>query len=213
MKKKKRVVIALVLLLAAVVIIAAATATYAIWTETAGEFKYLAQDVEDENPSLKYQIYVPVDETGLPVEGSIDVLGREYTAPPYAVGNIAGYMLAGWDGGASVTKLEIPNAYSMKINGEATEFPVVGAGYSDKIDVKFAFRGNRTITDIVVSGSVQYINGAEYSYMENLTSLTFRGTGNIAIGDYAFGSCLKLSTISRGMRTIVGDEAKIFFKN
>lgn len=186
---------------------------YAIWVQNAGDAKFLRYDIWDENPSIKYQIYVPVNASGERISGTLNVVGRNYTLTnPLSISSVAGYALVGWDGGTTVTRLELPSTYTMKIDGASRAFPAV----SVIVDSQFAdywFGENVVITEIEIPVNIIHIDNGAFSFMTQLDHLIFTGTGSIAIGDYAFASCPKLNTINRGTRTIVGNEGLIFFRN
>lgn len=186
---------------------------YAIWVQNAGDAKFLRYDIIDENPSIKYQIYVPVNASGVRVGGTLNVTGRNYTLTnPLDIGSVAGYALVGWDGGTSVTRLELPSTYTMKINGASRAYPAVAVLVDSQFE-DYLFADNVIITEIEIPVNITHIDRGAFSYMPELNHLIFKGTGSINIGDFAFASCPKLNTINRGTRTIVGNESLIFFRN
>jgi hypothetical protein len=211
MKKSKTtlILIGLLLILSAL----AVGMSFAVWIQQEGESVYLEITVDDGNPSVRYQIYLPVDGEFKRIDGQMDVVNREYTlSDPSEYQNIAGYALVGWDGGISFDQMEMPNNYTMKIDGVDTQKPVV-AVLVDIDFLEYEFPGNSTIEKITISNNVVFIAQGAFQNMLELSSLRFAGEGDIEIEDWAFAGCHNLSLIDKGRRTIIGDEHLIFFRS
>lgn len=206
----KKTVFMLIFTSAILAVIIAITTTFSIWMQNAGESKYLEFDVVDENPSAKYQIFVPIDINGDRISGSLNVINREYTlANPSDINNVAGYALIGWDGGVSVSKVIITGTYTMKIEGQNVSAPVRRAMVISEYSA-YSFSGDDIITELEIPANMIKIDSGVFSFMSQLTKVRFTGSQDIAIGDYAFAACGKLSIIDRGNRTIIGNEQLIW---
>lgn len=204
---------------------AAVTATYAVWVENTDDSKFIRFGVIQENASVKYQIFVPVDANGARLPGTMEinpaaginnVRDRKYLlSDPADIENIAGYGLVGWDGSANITLLQIPRVYTMEVNGEPLEKPVTrvlaDGGFSG-----YLLYGNRTIKKVVIGGNVLSIAGGAFGFMTSLEELVFEnraeGTAaEILVGDYAFAGCGALAAINEGNRNITGNLELIFY--
>lgn len=209
MKKQKILLITII----ALFILIAVTSTYAVWVQNAGESKYLEFTTIDENPSIKYQIYVPIGEDGERIDGTMNVIERAYTLNnPTDIAEVAGYALVGIDAGVSIYRLELPNNYTMKIDGEEVTKPTKSIIVDEEFTA-YNFSGNAVITEIEISSSIKTIQTGAFSFMSKLEMLKMLGNSDITIGDYAFGSCPLLNIIDKGNRTIIGNEALIFFRS
>lgn len=199
---KKTNVLFLILLLLLVAIIAL-TATYAIWYENPGESKNLRFGTIDENASVKYQIYVPINASGQKLEGTLDIVNREYTlVNPADIALIEGYALVGWDGGISVTRLEIPTTYSMKVNGAViTKSPLAVHVYDEFRE--YLFTQNSIIEEIEIPSNIISIDSGAFMFMSSLEQVKFTGSGNIVIGENAFALNPPTLAILYGSRTVV----------
>src|SRR5690554_4743215 len=167
MKKTK---FALILIGIALMIMVFATGiTLAIWIQQEGASVYLKITVDDDNPSIKYQIYVPVDINGHRIPGEMDVREREYTlSNPSDYDNIVGYALVGWDGGISYDKMELPNNYTMTIDNIETTKPAV-AVLVDSQFIDYEFPGNSTIKEIILSDNISFIAQGAFNNMLGLS--------------------------------------------
>mgnify|MGYP001101753357 CR=1 FL=1 len=211
MKRTKITIILISLML--ILSFIAAGMSLAIWIQQEGASVYLEFTVDDDNPSIRYQIFVPVDSNGDKIDGTMDVASREYTlynSEDYS--NIAGYALVGWDGGINYKRMEVPDNYTMNIDGLQTTMPSVRI-FVDMDFLDYEFSGNNTIEEMIISENIEYIAQGVFQNMLSLSALLFAGQGEIEIGDYAFASCHNLSMIDSGQRTIIGDEALIFFRS
>ncbi len=211
MRKSKITLILISLML--ILSVVTAGMSLAIWIQQEGASVYLEFTVDDDNPSIRYQIYTPVDNSGNRVSGSMNVAEREYTlSDPADYDNVAGYALVGWDGGVSFNRMEIPDNYTMKIDDIQTTKPslsvLVDADFLD-----YEFPGNNTIEEMIISSNIEFIAQGAFQNMLSLSALYLAGDDVIEIGDYAFASCHNLTLIDTGQRTIVGNEDKIFFRS
>jgi hypothetical protein len=212
MKKTAVTTVILLIIILLVAIISAGT-VYAIWVQNAGDAKFLRFETVDPNPSIKYQIYVPVDAAGARVPGTMNVYGRNYTLTnPQDINAIQGYALVGWDGGIAVKRLELPTTYTMKINGANRTYPAVSV-LVDNDFVDYHIAGDPVITEIEIPANITYIAAGAFAFMQELSYLAFKGTGTVVVGDFAFARCPKLNIIDKGTRTISGDESKIFSRS
>ncbi len=182
----KRIVL-LILILVLIIVIIAITASYAIWFENLEEAKRLKFEIEDENPSVKYQIYIPIDNDGHRVAGELDIINREYTLEQEEdISLIVGYALVGWHGGINVARLEIPTEYSMKINGTDITKPPTHIFARGGEFQQYLFTQNNIIEEIEIPQNIIHIDNGVFVMMASLRQVVFTGSGDITIGKNAF---------------------------
>lgn len=211
MKKKSLVV---VLILVFVLLVAtSAGVTYAIWSQNAHDSLFIKIPVEDENPSLKYQMYVPVKFSGKTVsatdsayervDGTFTIVNNNYTytlTNPSDNDSIVGYALVGYYGGVALEYIEIPN----EINGKPVVRAMVDPEFSE-----YSFKNNRVLKSIIINGSVTEIDTGMFMNMQELESLELRSNDDseeLYIKDYAFANCLKLS--NRVSSRLINEECR-----
>lgn len=210
--KNKKMTILLIVSILLLTAIIAISASYAAWIENSGESKYLQFGIDDENPSVKYQIYVPIDAEGNKIDGVHDIINRKYTLDREEdIYLIDGYALVGWDGGINLARLEIPSVYTMQINQTPITKPprtvFVHQEYSE-----YVFAGNTVIAEIEIPSNIIAIDSGAFMSMSSLTKVQFKGVGEIRISDYAFADNHNLSIIEYGNREVDGDLNKINYK-
>ena len=186
----------------------------AIWTENKHASLYVEFPIGDDNPSIKYQMFVPVKDSGefcsattsayTRVAGSFSVENNNYSytlTNPSEINAIVGYALVGWYGGIAIDKLQVPDTHTMQLNGQSVTKPVVRI-MADKDYQDYAFYGeNTTIEKIVVGSNVSEIDAGFFYGMAFLSTVTIEqseeaGEYNyIYLKEYAFGGCVKLSSI------------------
>lgn len=203
---KKVFLIWTIILVVAAVAVTLTTTSLAIWQRNDHANTYIRTPVVDENPSLKYQMYVPVLASGedsstttsayTRAAGTFTVLSDAYSYTLTNAGdaaNVVGFSLAGWYGGVALEYIEIPAEVTVTVNGAAMTKPVVRvkpeADYGD-----YSFGGvNTAITDIIIGGSViEVTTGAFYGmeYLRNVTLL--EGASPVYLYPYCFGGCPNL---------------------
>ena len=196
--KKKSLVLILILVFV-VLVVASAGVTYAIWSQNAHDSLFIKIPVEDENPSLKYQMYVPVKASGKSVsatdsayervDGTFTIVNNNYT---YTLTNssdsdsIVGYALVGYYGGIALEYIEIPN----EINGKPVVRAMVDPEFSE-----YSFKNNRVLKKIIINGNVTEIDEGMFMNMQELERIELRSNDDspeLYIKNYAFANCLRL---------------------
>lgn len=192
MRKPKKIII--IVTLVAIVLVASIFATFAVWTTMPAASVLFEMGVVNENPSLKYQLFVPVDINNIKVEGSYDFVTKVYTLDePSRYDDIVGLALVGYEGGIALDKLEVADTFLYNIGGVEETFDVKCV----LVDISFReyyLRSNTEIIILIIPQNVDYIADGAFMAMENLTTLTYLGTGEILVGDHAFAGCTKLTT-------------------
>lgn len=207
---KKLVLIWTIVLVAVIVVVTITTTSLAIWQRNDHASTYIRTQITDENPSLKYQMYVPVIASGRGsttstsaysrLEGTYAVVGEAYSytlQTPAQASQIIGFSLAGWYGGVALDVIKVPDTVTVKVNGQDITKPVVRIKpESDYLD--YSFGGvNTAIRDIVIGSNViEVATGAFYgmAYLENVKLLG--GDSNVYLYPYCFGGCPNLQTVS-----------------
>lgn len=202
--KKSGFVITIVIIVA-IIMVASAVATYAIWSTMPEAGLLFEMEVVNENPSLKYQLFVPVDAQRKRVAGTFDIAGRNYVlnnAEDEA--SIVGLGLVGYEGGTVLDRLQIGGAVKYSINGVIGDYDVKCV-IVDTDFRSYYLRNNSVIRSLIIQQEVDYIADGAFMSMENLTTLIYEGTGEILVGDDAFSDCPNLTVPHRpDNRTIVG---------
>ncbi len=213
MKRKRIITIAICV--AGVLAIVGTTlgVSLAYWRENKHASLYVEFPLEDENPSLKYQMMVPVRATGYSTDathsayeriaGSFSVEAGNYSytlANAADIDNIDGFALAGWYGGVALEYIEIPAEITVKINGTQITKPVlrvmVDADFGD-----YSFGGvNTAIRTIIVGSNVTEVDQAAFFGMASLETLRFiyseDNNDYLYLRPYSFGGCPKLVSIT-----------------
>ena len=205
MIKKTTLKITIIVALLAALVGLSVYSTYAIWTTMPAASVIFEMGVINENASLKYQLFVPINSDNERIEGGYDYSTKQYTlSNPEESVDIVGLAFVGLEAGISVVYMEIPDEYDFNIDGVTATFPVkavlVDADYRN-----YYLRGNTVLNKIIIPQNVEYIASGAFMSMANLTTLIIRGTGEILLGEYSFANCTKLTTpqIPDG-RTLVG---------
>lgn len=207
--KKKGIIVIITCVMIACTLIIAGGVTYAIWTKNAHDSIYMEIPIVDENPSVKYQMFVPVKSSGdtvsattsayTKISGSFSVNEERYSytlTNPSEKSSIVGYALVGWFGGISLSDMEVPSEYSMNIDGEVVTKPVVRV-MVDKAFENYAFAGNRVLSKVTIGANVLEIDSGAFYGMKDLSELVLKTTESSApiyIKEYAFAFCTKLNT-------------------
>lgn len=207
--KKKGIIVIITCVMIACTLIIAGSVTYAIWTKNAHDSIYMEIPIVDENPSVKYQMFVPVKSSGdtvsattsayTKISGSFSVNEEKYSytlTNPSEKSSIVGYALVGWFGGISLSDIEVPSEYSMNIDGEVVTKPVVRV-MVDKVFENYAFAGNRVLTKVVIGSNVVEIDSGAFYGIKELKNLEIKSeefSAPIYIKEYAFAYCVKLET-------------------
>lgn len=206
---KKLVLIWTSILVVIAVAVIITTTSLAIWQRNDHANAYIRTLVTDENPSLKYQMYVPVVSSGKNsttttsaysrLDGTFNVSADTYS---YTLTNsalrdsIIGFSLAGWFGGVALEYIEIPDEVTVKVNGVDVTKPVVRImPESDYTD--YTFGGvNTAITDIIIGSNVIEVAAGAFYGMEYLENITLRtGDDAVYLYPYCFGGCPALRSV------------------
>lgn len=203
---KKFLLIWTIILVVAAVAVTLTTTSLAIWQRNDHANTYIRTPVVDENPSLKYQMYVPVLSSGesssttssayTRAAGSFAVSSDVYSytlSDASQAEDVVGFSLAGWYGGVALEYIEIPAEVTVTVNGTAMTKPVVRVK-PEKDYADYSFGGvNTAITDIIIGGNViEVTTGAFYGmeYLRNVTLL--QGASPVYLYPYCFGGCPNL---------------------
>lgn len=207
----KKTIITIIICVVAIVVAVGSIVgvALAIWTENKHASLYVEFPIGDENPSLKYQMFVPVEDTGeycsddtsafKRIEGNYSITADKYS---YTLKNssdaskIVGYALVGWFGGVAIDKLSVPDFYTMTINGEEVTKPVVRV-MADADFQDYSFYGENTIIDKINIGiNVVEIDAGFFYGMAFLNELVIEQSEYyIYLKEYSFGGCVKLKRI------------------
>lgn len=214
--KKSQMITMIVLLVVLLLAVAAGVTAYAVWQQEESNKLEFEMQFNDPNPSLNYQIFVPVNAEGERVSGSYDTTGQHgYHASNYVLaggadaGSIVGLALVGWEGGISCTELNIPDEATLKINGVEQTLPVVSVRMDVQFDQNY-FYGNEAIVNIVIGRNVTFIADGVFALMPKLTGVTVRGTEEdaaIEIMADAFSPFTPGEVISEGRTVNVGQSS------
>lgn len=214
--KKSQMITMIVLLVVLLLAVAAGVTAYAVWQQEESNKLEFEMQFNDPNPSLNYQIFVPVNAEGERVSGSYDTTGQHgYHASNYVLaggadaGSIVGLALVGWEGGISCTELNIPDEATLKINGVEQTLPVVAVRMDVQFDQNY-FYGNEAIVNIIIGRNVTFIADGVFALMPKLTGVTVRGTEEdaaIEIMADAFSPFTPGEVISEGRTVNVGQSS------
>jgi hypothetical protein len=210
MSKKHKIVLTLlgcVIIAAAVVV--SSTATFAIWSANDHDSLYIKTTVTDENPSLKYQMFVPVKASGngtttstsayTRIAGTWSVVNNVYTYTKSDTSStVVGFALAGWFGGISLEYVRVPAAVTVTVNGEQVTKDVVRI-MADEDFADYKFAGNSVLKKVEIGSRVIEIDRGAFLGMHELETVildTESGAGNIYIREYAFAYCPSLVTFN-----------------
>lgn len=191
----KKPLIKILVAIAAIMITFAAlgVSTYAIWSQKTQDAVVFEMGIGSDNPSLKYQIFVPLDADGRRIGGSFGFADRVYTlSDPADAVRVTSLALVGWDGGIAVSRLIVPDTFNYNIDGEEQELPVTRIIADSSFRLNY-FRGNTVINHIEIPQNVVYVAGGVFSSMPNLAILVYRGTGEIGVARDAFIDCPMLA--------------------
>ena len=190
----------------------------AYWRENRGDSLYVYFPITDENPSLKYQMFVPVRSTGGSTTASASAYARIAGTPvisdavySYNMTNasdsssIVGFALVGWFGGVALERLEIPATITVTINSVAVTKPVVRVMVDPDFG-DYVFSGGNTIIETVVVGkNVAEIDRGAFMGMERLKTVEYvyneQADYYLYPREYAFAGCPNLTTVNN-YRTI-----------
>ncbi|NCA67684.1 MAG: hypothetical protein EOM87_06450 [Clostridia bacterium] len=193
---KKRLVLktTLIIALLAVMVGLSVYSTYAIWTTMPAASVVFEMGVVNENASLKYQLFVPINADNERIDGSYNFTTKEYTLTnPADSVNVIGLALVGMEAGITVDFLQIPDIHDFSIDGVISTLPVK-AVIIDTEYRNYYLRGNSVLIRIIIPQNVNYIGSGAFVSMTNLTTLIIHGTGDILLGEYSFADCRKLTT-------------------
>ena len=215
-KKIVIIVVCVVVLLA--IIGTTVGVSLAYWRENKYASLYAKMDIEDENPSLKYQMYVPVRATGDATSTTTSAYERvpgtfsrtgSYTLTNAAdYSSIVGFALVGWYGGVSLEYIEVPDTIKLKVNNQDTEKPIVRLMVDSEFD-EYSFGGSNTaIQTIIVGKNVAEVDSGMFMGMPELTTVQFVYNEDTSyylyLRPYSFGACPNLNAITNGRSTEEG---------
>lgn len=186
--------------------VAVAGGAYAIWAPKTDAAMNIEIGVDNENPSLKYQIFLPLDSSGAVIDGTFSLVeGKKgYAGANYVLAGgldvalVASLALVGWENGVTVTQLMVPETFKYTINGGEKTLPVT-AIIADARYREFYFRNNRTITAINLPKTVTMVADGVFSFMSELREVNIAGATTdvpIHIAKNAFVGCDKLESIT-----------------
>ena len=208
----------LIVIVAVVVVVATTTVSLAIWQRNEHANTYIRTPITDENPSLKYQMYVPVVASG--DDSTTTTSAYRRLAGTFAVANdvysytltdasqldsIVGFSLAGWFGGVALEYMEVPAEVTVSVNGTQVTKPVVRI-MPETDYAAYGFGGVKTaIKSLVLGGNViEVAQGAFYgmAYLESI--ILKEGTDPVYLYPYCFGGCVNLVSLNNRRETPEG---------
>ena len=201
--------------------------SYAYWRENKHSSLYVLFPIEDENPSLKYQIYVPVKSNGSTTT-TTSAYARIAGTPVFTNGvysynmdnagdksKIVGFALVGWYGGVSLERLEIPDEITVTVNSQSVTKPVVRIMVDPDFG-DYSFSGANTVIETMIVGkNVKEVDEGAFFGMERLKSVEFvyneNATYYLYLRPYAFAGCPKLVSINNYRAKATGwDEGTVY---
>ena len=209
------------------------TSTYAIWVENEEGSMFVKVSILDENPSVKYQMFVPLSATHntatddvsafAVINGTFDISNGVYTytlTNPAEANNIVGFAVAGWFGGVQLEYIEIPSSITYSITAGTINF--FGNNDNNEKDVvrimplksmaAYKIAGDLVLEKIVIGENVVEIDKAVCSGILNLKTIIYKSSEEgIYVRPYAFSGCVHLTTIDCP-REIISDETTIYLK-
>lgn len=214
MKNRIVMIVSICLVVAAVVTIVSVSLAY--WGANKNESVTIGVPIDDNNASLKYQIYVPVtyisaNQTARdagpsgpsvyePIRGTFTVSDSifTFTKDPSDTRSIDGFAFVGWFGGIAMEYIHIPDTYTMTIGGSQITKPVRRI-MSHPSCGDYMLAGNQVIKKIVIAQSVEEIDQGIFFGMTELAEVDFtigEENSDICIRESAFMGCPKLSTFN-----------------
>ena len=208
MTKKTIIIIVASVVVAIAVIGAIVGVTLAVWEENKHASLYVKTDVEDDNPSIKYSMYVPLASTGKTatqetsqyrkLDGTYSITNGVYSYTLNSesdLENIVAFGFCGWYGGVALDYIEIPDELTMTINGTEVTKPVKRV-MSDIDFEDYTLIGNQIIQKLVFGKNVDEIDSGIFFSMTALTTCEFKESASeLLVRDYAFANCFKLGTL------------------
>ncbi len=187
MTRKSIVTILIVVLIIAAIITVTVTSVLAIWKKNDHDSLYVNVPVTDENPSLKYQMYVPVLTNGsansslsstafTKAAGTYSITNGVYSYtldPSVNVADIVGYAFVGYFGGVALEYVEFPSQYTMTFDGTAVTKPVVRIMASPSEFSDYSLKGNDTIKALTIGYNVREIDTGVFFNMRELATVTY----------------------------------------
>lgn len=175
---------------------------YAYWAEKTEESAWYEMGIDAQNPTIKYQIFVPIDTEGNRIAGAYNVS----TSVGYAAGNyvrtdttttIDGLALVGWEGGIALNYVIVPDEASILIDGVQQTLPVkrimVDSDFRD-----YYFRGNEVIENISIGRNVELVKTGSFAAMDYLRYVYVLGDAGdveVCFEPDVFLGCLNFNTI------------------
>lgn len=211
MKRNKYLIKLIISVVLTVVTASFCAATFAIWTALTSNSVLIEMKADDKNPSLKYQLYVPINSSGERLAGVYDFQNKTYTlTDANDAANIDALSFAGWDGGIAVDRLILPDTYPLTVNGTEYTLPVKRVGVYEDFR-RYTLRDNQVINYISLPASLVYVASGAFASMSELTELYIYGPGELYIGAYGFAYCTKLQNeVCLDNRELVSDSPEIF---
>lgn len=202
--KKAIKTILLTLLIAAFTLALVSCGTTAYWQRQGNDTQDIETDVVEVNGSAKHIIYAAIDSSGNFIASS------DTTTTPVA------YAVVGYRG--DVAELVIPATYTdtniytapsgtdhslpvtkvLPCPSNGTSYPAYkisqgGHAYTENYS---QLQNNTIVKSIVFGSNVNAVASGVCVAMINLESVTFTSASAVALGDSAFGYCVKLQTVT-----------------
>lgn len=213
MKKKWIVFIIIAVVVAAISVGGGIALAY--WTARLEDSAWFELKVESDNPTLKYQIFVPIDSNGMIVEGNYQVssnngtVTRNYVVDNDSLDSIASLALVGWEGGIALDYVIVPDSADVLINGEIQNLSVTRVLVDARLR-DYYFRGDVYIKRIALASSVLYVSDGALAFMPALEEVVVQGDAELEpllLSRWAFEGDEKLSSVtSPGGRVIIEEE-------
>lgn len=209
MKLKKAHIIVLIAIMSIALISAVLVSTLAIWTESYEDDKTAEIPVGPFNPSEKYIVFVPLDESG-------NIISDKALAASYAA---VGY--TGLVGEVEIPPTHQPDGYDEKpVSAVLVDENHADVAFTESVDIITSIimpASTVRIGEDVFPGFVR-IGAGVFSGLENLTSVLIKDTDppstefpNIFVGDYAFAFTLSLTSFEYTGHTFVGSIDSVFY--
>ena len=218
---------ALIVIIASVIIVVAVVGavvgvTFAIWQENEHASLYVETDIQDDNPSIKYSMYVPLTDSGQSatqetsrykiLDGVYNISNGVYS---YTLNNgsdiskISAFGFCGWYGGIALDSIDIPDQLTMTINGTTVTKPVTRVMSAPDFE-DYTLIGNQIIRKVVIGKNVEEIDSGIFFAMQELAVCEFKqGDTEILIRDYAFANCFKLKSYNYTNKRTLSDDTNV----
>ena len=220
---KKSILIWLAVIASVAVVLIVTSVSLAIWQENDHDLALIKTPIVDENPSIKYQIYVPVTSSGYETSreksaynklaGTLTFSGGtyRYTLASGSVDAIEGFALVGWYGGVAYEVLNIPEEVTVTVNNTEVTAPVVRL-MVDSSYTQYNFSGENTVINkIIVGGNVTEVDKGFFQGMPYLSYVKFAALSEpgetvnyLYLREYCLAGCPLLNVVDSERSTADG---------